>query len=131
MTVEQIGHALPLITFSCWRRLLICDRLKPPRVGRVRTGPGHRANAGTLYCKSRIAAALAGVTCVSRSLVALRCNSHGHRAKIICPHVAALPGSVHSARTYTNDIIETSTKRQIACEQFQTTPAGISRAIAW
>ena len=35
------------------------------------------------------------------------------------------------ARTHTYAIIESSTRRQIACEQFPTTPAGISRAVAW
>lgn len=35
------------------------------------------------------------------------------------------------ARTHTYAIIEASTRRQIACEQFPTTPAGISRALAW
>ena len=35
------------------------------------------------------------------------------------------------ARTHTYAIIEASTKRQVACEQFPTTPAGISRALAW
>jgi transposase len=35
------------------------------------------------------------------------------------------------ARTHTYAIIEASTKRQVACEQFPTTSAGISRALAW
>lgn len=35
------------------------------------------------------------------------------------------------ARTHTYAIIETSTKQQVACEQFPTTPAGMSRAHAW
>jgi transposase len=35
------------------------------------------------------------------------------------------------ARTHTYAIIEARAKRQIACEQFPTTPAGISRALAW
>ena len=35
------------------------------------------------------------------------------------------------ARTHTYVIVEASTKRQIACEQFPTTPAGISRALNW
>ncbi|MDP9988783.1 transposase [Arthrobacter oryzae] len=35
------------------------------------------------------------------------------------------------ARTHTYAIIEVSTKRQVACEQFPTTSAGISRALAW
>ncbi|MEV7649136.1 IS110 family transposase [Arthrobacter sp. NPDC089319] len=35
------------------------------------------------------------------------------------------------ARTHTYAIIEASTRRQIACEQFPTTSAGISRALAW
>lgn len=35
------------------------------------------------------------------------------------------------ARTHTYAIIEASTRRQIECEQFPTTPAGISRALAW
>jgi transposase len=35
------------------------------------------------------------------------------------------------ARTHTYAVIETSTKRQIGCEQFPTTSAGISRALAW
>ena len=34
------------------------------------------------------------------------------------------------ARTHTYAVIEASTKRQIACEQFPTTSAGISRALA-
>jgi transposase len=35
------------------------------------------------------------------------------------------------ARTHTYAIIEASTKRQVACEQFLTTSAGISHALAW
>ena len=35
------------------------------------------------------------------------------------------------ARTHTYAIIEASTKRRVACEQFPTTSAGISRALAW
>jgi len=35
------------------------------------------------------------------------------------------------ARTHTYAIIEASTKRQVACEQFPTTSAGISRALGW
>jgi transposase len=35
------------------------------------------------------------------------------------------------ARTHTYSIIEARTKRQVACEQFPTTSAGISRALAW
>lgn len=35
------------------------------------------------------------------------------------------------ARTHTYAIIEASTKRQIACEQFPTTSAGMSRALGW
>ncbi|CAH0166410.1 hypothetical protein SRABI83_01081 [Arthrobacter sp. Bi83] len=35
------------------------------------------------------------------------------------------------ARTHTYAIMEASTKRQVACEQFPTTLAGISRALAW
>ncbi|MDF9749608.1 transposase [Arthrobacter sp. ES3-54] len=34
-------------------------------------------------------------------------------------------------RTHTYAIIEASTKRRVACEQFPTTSAGISRALAW
>ena len=34
------------------------------------------------------------------------------------------------ARTHTYAVIEARTKRQFACEQFPTTPAGISRALA-
>ena len=35
------------------------------------------------------------------------------------------------ARTHTYAVIEASTKRQVASEQFPTTQAGISRALAW
>ncbi len=35
------------------------------------------------------------------------------------------------ARTHTYAIIDASTRRQVACEQFPTTPAGIARALAW
>ena len=35
------------------------------------------------------------------------------------------------ARTHTYAVIEASTKRQVASEQFPTTPAGISRALSW
>lgn len=35
------------------------------------------------------------------------------------------------ARTHTYAVIDSSTRRQVACEQFPTTPAGISRALAW
>lgn len=35
------------------------------------------------------------------------------------------------ARTHTYAIIEASTRRQVACEQFPTTSTGISRALAW
>lgn len=35
------------------------------------------------------------------------------------------------ARTHTYAIIEASTKKRVACEQFPTTSAGISRALAW
>lgn len=35
------------------------------------------------------------------------------------------------ARTHTYAVIEASTKRQTACEQFPTASAGISRALAW
>ena len=35
------------------------------------------------------------------------------------------------ARTHTYAIIDASTKRQVGCEQFPTTPAGMSRALAW
>lgn len=35
------------------------------------------------------------------------------------------------ARTHTYAIIEAHTRRQVACEQFPTTGAGISRALAW
>ncbi len=40
-----------------------------------------------------------------------------------------LAGSVDAGHTYA--IIEASTKRRVACEQFPTTPAGVSRALAW
>jgi transposase len=40
-------------------------------------------------------------------------------------------GVDYHARTHTYAIIEASTKRQVACEQFPTTSAGISRALAW
>ncbi|KQR64190.1 transposase [Arthrobacter sp. Leaf337] len=35
------------------------------------------------------------------------------------------------ARTHTYAIIDANTKRQVACEQFPTTQAGISRALTW